>query len=180
MPGTPQVARNISDWHSAEALRGVEWNKAMDDLAAITLNAGVLAISAGGSALAKITNAIEYIIAGVIARLAAANMPALAGTILQNNFGGWVFTVNAAGVVAARFMTQGASLATVVMPVIPVTDAVIGYVRLNPTAANFVGGTTLLDAANTNAIYVDTPAGLAVALGVGTGVPAKITSPVGL
>jgi hypothetical protein len=77
-------------------------------------------------------------------------------------------------------MTQGATLAAVVMPVIPVTDAVIGYVRLNPTAANFVGGTTALDAANTNAIYVDTPYALIAALGTGTTPPAKITSPVGL
>lgn len=180
MPGTTISARSAVHNLSAGHFLRLEWNKMVQDLGAVTFNAGALAITGGGATTAKTVNAVEYIINGVIARLAAANMPALAGTITQNNFGGWVFTVTSGGVVSARFMTQAATLATVAMPVIPLTDCVIGYVRLNPTAANFVGATTALDAANTNAIYVDTPGCTVSSLSSGgSTAPAQITSWVG-
>lgn len=179
MPGTTISARTESAYYSAEASLRLEHNKVVVDQSTIILNSGGLAIKGGGLLLAKTVNVIDFVVNGVLCTLAASDMATLAGTILQNNFGGWVFTVTAAGVLSARFMTQGATLAAVVMPAVPATDAIIGYVRLNPTAANFVGGTTALDAANTNAIYRDAPFSARSAMSSGTGVAAQVTSPVG-
>jgi hypothetical protein len=179
VPGTGVTARQISHWLAAEAYLRAEWNKLIADVSTLILNSGGLVISAGGSALAKTVNVIDFLINGVLATKAAGNMAALAGTITNGNFGGWVFTVDVAGTLRSRFMTQGASLAAVLMPAIPAGEAVIGFVRLNPTTADFVGGTTALDAANTNAIYRDTPTQSRHALGSGVGIAGPILSPVG-
>jgi hypothetical protein len=152
----------------------VQYNRSVDDNQTIILNAGGLVISAGGSTLAKTVNTIDYFVNGVLGTKAAANMAVLAGTISTNNFGGWVFTVDLAGNLAARFMTQAATLAGVLMPVVPTTEVVIGFVRLNPTTAPFVGGTTLLDAANTNAIYRDAVGMPRLVFATGSAVTSKI------
>lgn len=124
------------------------------------LNSGALAaaglvITGAGTATFKTgAAAIDVLVNGVLVALAAATgSGALAGTILQNNFGGWVMYINAAGTVQTQFMNQAATLAGVTFPATPANFVAIGYVRLNPTTAAFIGGTTLLDAANTNAIY---------------------------
>lgn len=179
MPGTPIIARSIAHWPSAEAYARLEHNKQIVDHATAIINAGGLAIFGAGATTVKTVNQIDFMVNGILASLAAATMPVLAGTIATNFFGGWVFTVSVAGVVTARFMTQGATLAAVVMPAVPAGDCVIGYVRLNPTTAPFVGGTTLLDAANTNAIYRDATLGMRALFSSGTGTAAIVTSPVG-
>lgn len=183
MPGVGQNARSECNYLSAEAALRTEFNKALTDVGAVALNSGALAITGVGSTTAKVVAAVECIIAGVLSVIAAAtNMAVLAGTILQNNFGGWVFTWDGA-TLRSRFMTQGATLAAVRMPAIPAGEAIIGFVRLNPTAAPFVGGTTALDAANTNAIYRDGPMHR-VAMAdptnpAATGQAGLVTSPVG-
>jgi hypothetical protein len=179
MAGTTQVGRAENSYYSGEAMHRLEYNKMVIDGSTLLLNSGGLAIKAGSSALAKTVNTVDYLVNGVLCTKAAGDMAALAGTITNGNFGGWVFTINAAGTVASRFMTQGATLAAIVMPAVPATDAIIGMVRLNPTTADFVGGTTALDAANTNAIYRDTPFSARGALSTGSGVAAQVTSPVG-
>lgn len=179
MSGTTVSARGNFGPLSAEGALRTEYNKMVVDKSTVLINSGGLAIKAGSSALAKTVNTVDYMVGGVLCTKAAADMAALAGTITTANFGGWVFTINAAGTLAARFMTQGATLAAVTMPAVPATDAVLGYVRLNPTAADFVGGTTALDAANTNAIYRDTPFPARSLLSSGTAVAAQVTSPVG-
>jgi hypothetical protein len=130
------------------------------DCGNLLFNSGALAIVGAGNTAAKTANTIDYCVGGVYATKAAATWAVLAGTILQNNFGGWVFTVDVAGTTASRFMNQGTTLALMTWPVIPASETVVGWVRLNPTTAAFIGGTTLLDAANTNAVYVNAPFGL--------------------
>lgn len=139
------------------------------DAGNVLLNSGGLAINGAGLLVAKTSNTIDYIVAGVLATAAAAALPTLVGTITQNNFGGWAFTIDVGGTTRARFLNQAATLAGVTMPAIPVTETILGYVRLNPTTANFVGGTTALDAASTNAIYVNTPFGLGFIINKMTG-----------
>lgn len=81
--------------------------------------------------------------------------PALVGTILQNNFGLWLFVINAAGVVSTLPLAQATTLAGIVFPSIPVSSAVVGGIIFNPTAATFIGGTTLTNAANTNGVALN-------------------------
>lgn len=176
MPGSGFSGRETLNPQSAEFNTRLEFNKLIIDLSTLLLNSGGLAIKAGSSALAKTVNVVDYAINGVLYTLAAGDMAALSGVIAQNTFGGWVFTVNAAGTLASRFMTAGASLAAVVMPAVPATDAILGLVRLNPTAGAFTGGTTALDAANTNAIYRDTPFNARLALATGAAVAGPVTA----
>ena len=113
-----------------------------------------LAINGAGNAQFKTVNLIDVLVNGVLVSLAANTASgALAGTILQNNFGGWVYYVNASGAVVTQFMNQAATLAGVTWPATQAGYTPIGYVRLNPTTAAFIGGTTALDAASTNAVY---------------------------
>lgn len=179
MAGTTVSARGQAPATSAESQHRLEYNKHVIDESTYILNSGGLAIKAGSSALAKTVNTIDFFVNGVLATKAAGDMAALAGTITNGNFGGWVFTITAAGTVASRFMTQAATLAAVVMPAVPATEAVIGFVRLNPTTADFVGGTTALDAANTNAVYRDAVYPARGAFSSGAAVAAQVTSPVG-
>lgn len=139
------------------------------DCGNVLLNAGALAITGGGATTAKTVNVVDYLVAGVYATKAASTMAVLAGTILQNNFGGWVFCIDVAGNLSSLFMNQAATLAGVTFPVIAPTLTILGWVRLNPTTATFIGGTTLLDAANTNAIYRDAVGGLGFVVNLSPG-----------
>lgn len=115
-----------------------------------------IVISAGGATTAKTGAADVYGMAnGVIFKITAATvLPVLVGTIPTNSFGGYAWVVDQAGTITTVAMTSGTTLALMQFPQIPVGKAVLGMVMLNPTTAPFVGGTTLLDAANTNAVYI--------------------------
>lgn len=83
----------------------------------------------------------------------------IAGTITNAMFNVFVIMIDALGVVTTAAGTQGATLATVVMPTILANVAVLGFVIVNPTGTgNFVAGTTDLDDATVvpNAVYVNT------------------------
>lgn len=82
-------------------------------------------------------------------------MPALVGTILQNNFGLWLFIINAASVVSTSPLAQAATLAGIVYPAVPQGSTVIGGIVFNPTTATFIGGTTLTNAASTNGVSIN-------------------------
>lgn len=90
---------------------------------------------------------------GVPVKIAAATvMPALVGTISTNTFNVYAFFVDTAGVVTSAMGTEGATLAAMKFPTRPAGKTFVGASMFNPTAAPFVGGTTLADAANTNHI----------------------------
>lgn len=122
-------------------------------------NTGGLAIKAGASALAKTVNTIQAMVGGTLVSKAAADMAALAGTVVNATFNVYAFFLDAAGTLTTVMGTAGATLADVVIPQASATRAMIGYVIINPTGTgNFVGGTTALDDATVvpNAVYVNT------------------------
>jgi hypothetical protein len=129
-----------------------------DRLSSQTLGSAALVIKAGTSALAKTgASATSAIAGGVLRSIAAAtDMAALSGTTAQNKFNVYCFYIDAAGTLTTLMGTEGATLATVVFPQTPVGKAMIGFITVNPTSAAFIGGTTALDAANTNVVYVNT------------------------
>lgn len=113
-----------------------------------------LQIVGAGNTAAKNGTAFFYLANGVLNTIAAnTSMPALAGTILQNNFGGWAFFADSGGNLSSLFMNQAAALSGVTFPQFPMGKCFFGFLTANPTAANFVGGTTALDAASTNVVY---------------------------
>lgn len=151
----------------------IQHNGAITDLetlrqgrAAVAHNSGALAIHGAGSPLAKTASAVRYtaVVAGaeVYGLFAAADLPALSGTVNNATFNVFVFSVadNGTGTQTAhtRMGTAGATRAAVVFPTIPAGEVVFGYVEINPTGTgNFVGGTTNLDDATVvpNAAYVN-------------------------
>lgn len=108
--------------------------------------------------------ACHLIVDGKLATIAATtNMPALSGTVLNARFNVFAFYQDAAGVRTSVMGTEGASLAAVVFPPMPVKKALIGFTIINPTGAgNFVGGTTALDDAGVvpNAVNISALSGL--------------------
>ena len=120
---------------------------------------GGLAIKAGASALAKTVNTVQAMVGGTLVSKAAADMAALAGTVVNATFNVYAFFLDAAGTLTTVMGTAGATLANVVIPQANATRALVGYVIINPTGTgNFVGGTTALDDATVvpNAVYVNT------------------------
>lgn len=132
-----------------------------DRMTSVALTSAGLVINAASSPIVKTGATATTVIAnGVLVSITAATqMPALVGTISQNNFGGWAFFVDSGGNLSSLFMNQASTLAGVTFPQFPVGKALLGFVYLNPTSANFVGGTTALDAASTNAVFVSTTEG---------------------
>lgn len=124
------------------------------------LTSAGLAIKAGGGVLVKTGASITYLIAsGVLRSIAAAtDQAALVGTVTAAKFNVYCFYLDSAGVGTSAMGTEGAALANVVFPPLPVGKALIGFVIINPTGTgNFVGGTTALDDATVvpNAVYVN-------------------------
>lgn len=144
--GAPQIYRAFQ----------VLFQDLMDRLLNQNLTHNGLVISAGGATTAKTgANASTSIAGGKLVQTAGATtLPVLAGTILQNNFGGWAFLSDSAGTLTSVFLNQAGTLAAVTFPVIPKGSVILGFILANPTTATFVGGTTALDAANTNVQYI--------------------------
>lgn len=116
-----------------------------------------LVIKAGASALAKTGASATYgTVQGAPFTIAAAtDMAALSGTTAQNTHNVYVFYIDSAGTLTSAMGTGNATLGNVKFPPAPEGKAILGYIKVNPTAADFIGGTTALDAANTNVIYVN-------------------------
>ena len=141
-----------------------ELSTLFDKLQRSTLNtllvSGALAIHGASSPLAK-TAQTAYAIAGdtTLVKLAAADLPALVGTVVNAMFNVFVFTVNAAGTTKTYMGTAGATLGAVVFPTFLDGEVPLGFVIINPTGTgNFVGGTTNLDDGTVvpNAVYINT------------------------
>lgn len=119
---------------------------------------GALAIHGSASLVAKTVNTVYFMLDGQLYSKAASDMPTLAGTVVNATFNVFVFTVNAAGTLAALMGTAGATLGAVVFPTIPDETVSLGFIIVNPTGTgNFVGGTTALDDATVvpNVVYVN-------------------------
>src|ERR1700743_2251722 len=78
-----------------------ELSNLFDKLQRSTINSllvsGALAIHGASSALAKTAATVYAIVDSVLVKLAAADMPALVGTVTNATFNVFVFTVNASG-----------------------------------------------------------------------------------
>lgn len=119
---------------------------------------GTLAIHGSASTLVKTTNTAYLTVDGIMVKLAAADLTALVGTVVNATFNVFVFTVNAAGTVKVYMGTAGTTLAGVVFPATTDGEALLGFIIVNPTGTgNFVGGTTALDDATVvpNVVYFD-------------------------
>lgn len=149
---------HVSDATANQNLRDVITKLQVSLLDCVLSTAG-LAIKAAESAVVKSANAITAVIDGVIVAKAAADMPALVGSIAASKFGLFVFTVNASGTLKTIPGTlTGAALANLVFPTIPAGEVVIGFIVVqNGTASAFVGGTTALDTTDVTVTYVNTP-----------------------
>ena len=90
----------------------------------------------------------------LVAIPAATVLPVLAGTVLINTFNVFVFYVNNAGVIVGNMGIPGVALGGVIWPQTPLGSTIVGALTVNPTTASFIGGTTALDAVNTNVIYI--------------------------
>ena len=124
------------------------------------LNSAGHANKTGGSALAKSVNTVKFVVDGVIASKAAADMAALSGTVTNAKFNVFVFTVDVSGTLKSYMGTEAATLGGVIWPTILDGEAVIGYIEVHPTGTgNFVGGTTALDDGTVvpNIVYTNTP-----------------------
>jgi hypothetical protein len=124
----------------------------------MVFNTAGLAIKTGSSALAKSVNTINFIIDGVFAQKAAADMAALSGdTVADGSKNIYVFTVQVDGTLKTYAGTASTSLAGIIWPTIADGEAVIGFLVVATSGATFVPGTTALDAGTVTATYVNTP-----------------------
>lgn len=130
----------------------------VDRLSSQTLASAGLLIFGASSALAKTGGSATPAIAnGVLLSIAAStSMAALVGTTAQNTFNVYAFFVDQVGALTSSMGAAGTTLSAVKFPPIPAGKAMIGFITVNPTSAAFVGGTTALDAASTNVVYVNT------------------------
>lgn len=113
--------------------------------------AAVAVPSTGGTACHAICQGVLRSITGSTA------MTALSGTVTNAKFNVYVYYIDSGGTLTTVMGTEGATLAAVVIPVVPVGKAVIGFTIINPTGTgNFVGGTTLFNDATVvpNAVHV--------------------------
>ncbi|MCY1168491.1 hypothetical protein D9M73_84880 [compost metagenome] len=99
----------------------------------------------------------------LVKKAAATDMPALVGTVVNATFNVFSFFVDSAGTVTSAMGSAGATLAAVKFPPLPVGQAFLGFIIVNPTGTgNFVGGTTVLDDATVvpNVAYISLTAGV--------------------
>ncbi len=132
-----------------------------DRLDSVTLSSANLGIKAAASAIVKAISTFYALANKILVTVAGAtDMAALSGTVTNAKFNVYCFFIDSAGARTSAMGTEGASLAAVVFPTIPVDKACIGFVIINPTGTgNFVGGTTALDDATVvpTAVYINTP-----------------------
>jgi hypothetical protein len=127
-------------------------------LSTCALSTAGLAISATTTKV-KTGAAVFYaMVRGRLLSIAAAtDMPVLVGTVTNAKFNVFAFYVNGSGTVSSAMGTEGSALGSVIFPDLPLDQALIGFVIVNPTGTgNFVGGTTALSDGTVvpNAVYV--------------------------
>lgn len=149
----------ISDTRHRAAIAAVV-NPIGDRISTQMLGTGGLAIKALGSAIVKAATAFYASIQGkLVTKAANTDMAALVGTVTNAKFNVYAHFIDGAGTLTTAMGTEGATLAAVVIPPIPVGKAMVGMTVINPTGTgNFVGGTTALDDITVvpNAAYINT------------------------
>lgn len=135
-------------------------NPIADRISTACLSSAGLVIKAGSSALVKAGTAFYASAQGIlVTKVINTDMAALSGTVTNAAFNVYAFYIDSGGTLTSAMGTEGATLAAVIFPPIPVGKALIGFVVINPTGTgNFVGGTTALDDGTVvpNAAYVNT------------------------
>jgi hypothetical protein len=132
------------------------------------LTAGVIVIKAGGSALAKLTNAAVAFLNGGIVSVAAADLPALTSfNIPKAAFGVVLFVADAAGTVTKLYVSDASSFSTVsgargstaalaVWPKVPADKICLGGILIGAKSDTaFTGGSTALDASGYTFVFFD-------------------------
>ncbi|PIY96079.1 MAG: hypothetical protein COY66_04980 [Candidatus Kerfeldbacteria bacterium CG_4_10_14_0_8_um_filter_42_10] len=133
--------------------------KIQDTMCYQILNSGALAIGTGSKAKVKVVSTVYALLNGAIVKKTSAEV-ALSGTVTNAKFNVFVISLKADGTLTATMGTEGATIGAVVFPTIPTSEAVVGFVIINPTGTgNFVGATTNLDDGTVvpNAVYVNAP-----------------------
>lgn len=142
------------------ALMAILQNMA-DRLSCVGFQTAALRIKGGSASAIVQTNAVwSGIVQGIhVTKASATDLAALVGTVTNAKFNVFYFFIDSAGTLTTAMGTEGATLAAVVPPPVPVNKTVIGYITINPTGTgNFVGGTTVLDDGTVvpNAVFVNT------------------------
>lgn len=134
---------------------GLSNQNLIDVLEKHVLNSGGLIIKTGSSAVAKTVNDVYYFVAGKMYKLAAGDMTALSGTITDGYYNVYVFAIDSDGNISTNMGTEALAVEDVVFPSTPSDEAVIGFVLVYTSGAEFVGGTTALDDGNVTDVYID-------------------------
>lgn len=155
-----QVLAGVHDAGDRQSLRTILQNIA-DRLTCVTFQSAALRIKGGSASAIVQSNAVwSGLVQGIhVTKATSTDMAALVGTVTNAKFNVFFFFIDSAGTLTSAMGTEGATLAAVVPPPIPIGKTVIGYITINPTGTgNFVGGTTALDDATVvpTAVFVNT------------------------
>lgn len=120
------------------------------------LSTGGLAIGVASKAKVKVVNNTTAFIDGKLVAITAAEVT-LSGTVTDGNYNVYVIVSDSSGTLSAVMGTEGATIGTIVFPTVPADSCVLGFVLVYTVAADFIGGTTLLDAGTVTDTYYDTP-----------------------
>jgi len=125
--------------------------------------AATLAIKAAGGVLVKSTGAFAALVAGaVVTKEANTDMAVLVGTLATAKSAAWAFELDASGTLTTTTKTADvatAALAIAALAAVTANKVRVGYIVVtNTSGANFVGGTTALDATGIAVTYVNTAA----------------------
>lgn len=153
-----QQLEAIANYRDQRAIRPI-WSYMYDRLSTCALASAGLVITGAAGTTAKVGATAFYasVFGTLVTKAAATSMPALSGTVANAKFNVFVFGIDNTGTMYSTMGTAGSTLATVGFPVTPRTQAIIGFVIVNPTGTgSFVGGTTALDDVTVvpNAVYV--------------------------
>lgn len=128
----------------------------------LVLTAPVLTIKADASPTAKSSAGFSALVAGSVqAKAGDTDMTALAGTLAAGKSCLFIFYMSVAGALTTVKTADAdtAEAAVLLLPDAPANLVRLGYALVsNGTEANFVGGTTALDAADIDATFVAEPA----------------------
>jgi hypothetical protein len=120
------------------------------------LGSTTLAIGSVSAADVKVTNNSYALVGGVLVAITAAEVDLTGIDITDGTSNAVGIFVNAAGTLSAVAGTAAATVAGIVLPQASATRALLGYVIITTTGADFTGGTTLLSAGTVTDVYIDT------------------------